>query len=72
MLSPMVRPTVRRVFTWPNGIPQFVVGHWERMERIESELKKLRHLHLASNAYFRISLTDLVEQASEVVHGIQA
>lgn len=65
-------PTIARVFTWPNGIPQFVVGHQARMERIEMELQRLGHLHLASNAYFGISLNDCVKQASKVVHNIRS
>ncbi len=60
-------PQTAKVYLWRRGIPQFVIGHRARMDRIEQELQRLGHLHLAGNAYYGISLNDCVKQAHRLV-----
>ncbi len=53
---------------YPDAMPQYLVGHARRMERIESLLEKHPGLALAGNAYGGVGLPDCVhsgEQAAE-------
>ncbi|MCY3771565.1 MAG: protoporphyrinogen oxidase [Gemmatimonadetes bacterium] len=53
---------------YPDAMPQYLVGHVRRMERIESLLEKQPGLALAGNAYRGVGLPDCVhsgEQAAE-------
>lgn len=53
---------------YPDAMPQYLVGHVRRMERIESLLEKHPGLVLAGNAYRGVGLPDCVhsgEQAAE-------
>ncbi len=59
-------PGLSRVYRWRRGIPQFVVGHSERLERIETELRRLGNIHVAGNAYYGVGINDCVKQASRI------
>ena len=55
---------------YPDAMPQYLVGHNQRMKRIESLLKKHPRLALAGNAYRGVGLPDCVhsgELAAEKV-----
>ena len=55
---------------YPDAMPQYLVGHGRRMERIESLLERHTGLALAGNAYGGVGLPDCVhsgEQAAERV-----
>jgi len=53
-------PLLIQIFQHEKGIPQYVVGHSARLERIEGYLKELPGLFLNSNAYRGIGLNDCV------------
>ena len=63
-------PKRTKVYKWKKGIPQFILGHQERLRNIESELNKLDGLYLAGNAYYGIGLNDCVKQAYRIVEAI--
>jgi oxygen-dependent protoporphyrinogen oxidase len=51
---------------WPRAIPQYVIGHAERVTKIEAALKKQRGLHLAGNYLRGVSLGDCIRQAMQL------
>jgi oxygen-dependent protoporphyrinogen oxidase len=65
-------PVFRRIIRWPRAIPQYVIGHLERVARIEAGIAKHSGLFLGGNAYHGIAMADCVEQAgllaSRVTH----
>ncbi len=63
-------PETVKVYRWQYGIPQYHIGHRAVMDTVEGELKRLRQVHLASNAYFGIGLNDCVKQAWRVYQKI--
>lgn len=63
-------PKITKVYKWNKGIPQFILGHQERLRKIEHELDKLNGIYLAGNAYYGISLNDCVKQAYKIVETI--
>src|SRR5713226_7352731 len=53
-------PLFTRIYRWRGAMAQYVVGHLERLQRIESMLKQLPGLALAGNAYRGIGVPDCV------------
>jgi protoporphyrinogen/coproporphyrinogen III oxidase len=55
-----VMPSLHRVTRWPRGMPQYVLGHPERIARIEPALGARPGLFLAGNAYRGVGLPDCI------------
>jgi oxygen-dependent protoporphyrinogen oxidase len=51
-------PCFVKIFRWKKAIPQYLVGHSERVEKIECALGCLPGLHLGGNAYYGIGIND--------------
>ena len=45
---------------WPRTMPQYHVGHCDRVVRIESAVSRLSGLHLAGNAYRGVGIPDCI------------
>ena len=56
-------PVFSEVIRWPRGIPQYNVGHLERVSAIDAALVRLPRLHLAGNAYKGIGIYDCIRNA---------
>lgn len=56
-------PIFTEIIRWPRGIPQYNVGHLERVSSIDAALVRLPGLHLAGNAYKGIGLNDCIRNA---------
>lgn len=53
-------PALARVFRWRRSIPQYVVGHGARLERIESLLRRNPGLMLAGASYRGVGIPDCI------------
>lgn len=53
-------PSLVRVSRWPAAMPQYEVGHYRKLERIEQRLKVLPGVFLAGNAYSGIGISDCI------------
>jgi oxygen-dependent protoporphyrinogen oxidase len=53
-------PALARVQRWPWGMPQYVLGHLDRLERIESGVRRHPGLAVAGNAYRGVGLPDVI------------
>jgi oxygen-dependent protoporphyrinogen oxidase len=56
-------PVFRRIARWPAAIPQYVIGHLNRVARIDAMVSKHPGLFLTGNAYRGVAMADCVEQA---------
>lgn len=56
-------PVFHRIVRWPRAIPQYVVGHLDRVARIEAAAVRHTGLFLGGNCYHGIALGDCAEQA---------
>jgi protoporphyrinogen/coproporphyrinogen III oxidase len=53
-------PDLVRVHRWPGGMPQYVLGHPERLERIARVLQEHPGLELAGAAYDGVGIPDCI------------
>jgi oxygen-dependent protoporphyrinogen oxidase len=56
-------PAFHHIIRWDRAIPQYLVGHLERVAAIEKRVARFPGLFLAGNAYHGVSLNDCTEQA---------
>ena len=65
-------PLFAEVSRWERSMPQYHVGHLERVKRIEERVASLRGLVLAGNAYSGLGIPDCIrsgEAAAELIDG---
>ena len=67
-----VRPVFVHVVRWPAAIPQYVVGHLDRVRRIESKLAAHPGLFVGGNAYHGVAMNDCTEQALSLAARVTA
>ena len=63
-------PVFHHIVRWERAIPQYHVGHLERMARIDQRRRAHRGLFLAGNMIRGVSLNDCVELAGELARAI--
>jgi oxygen-dependent protoporphyrinogen oxidase len=63
-------PELVRVFRHPLGIPQYVVGHLDRLARIGERLARLPGLHVAGNGYRGVAINSCVAEAGPIADRI--
>ena len=64
------RPVFAEISKWKNSMPQYEVGHLDRVQSIEDELAQLPNLTLAGNAYRGAGIPDCIrsgEAAAETI-----
>ena len=52
--------SLTRVSRWPHGMPQYLLGHPERVGRIEATQREHAGLFLAGNAFHGVGLPDCI------------
>ena len=55
----------RAIHRWPRGMPQYVLGHPERLERIDAALGEHPGLALAGAAYRGVGIPDCIHSGEE-------
>jgi len=66
------RPEFVRIFRHPRGIPQYTVGHLDRVRAIERALERLPGLAVSGNSYLGISVNHCAEEAPKVAERVLA
>jgi oxygen-dependent protoporphyrinogen oxidase len=64
------RPYLYRIFRWHNSMPQYTVGHEEKIKKIDEELEKLPGLFLTGSSYKGIGISECIKNAGEVAERI--
>jgi protoporphyrinogen/coproporphyrinogen III oxidase len=62
VLGPLPEASETVVRRWPQSLPQYAVGHLDRMAELESQLRRMPGLHLVGSAYHGVGLPDLIRQ----------
>jgi oxygen-dependent protoporphyrinogen oxidase len=59
-LGPLPEASVKLVRRWPRSLPQYAVGHLERMHELDARVATIPGLKLIGNAYWGVGLPDLI------------
>lgn len=65
-------PVLSRVYRWPKAMPQYVVGHQARLQRIREQQAAFPGLLLAGAGYDGMGLPDCIRQGEEAAGGALA
>jgi oxygen-dependent protoporphyrinogen oxidase len=63
-------PARHWIHRWPRGMPQYVLGHPERLERIEAALERHPGLALAGAAYRGVGIPDCIHSGEEAARSL--
>jgi oxygen-dependent protoporphyrinogen oxidase len=63
-------PLVSRVFIWESAMPQYNLGHPEKLAQIDAALEKYPDLALAGNGYCGIGIPDCIHSGELAVERI--
>ncbi|NVJ26750.1 protoporphyrinogen oxidase [Myxococcus sp. AM011] len=66
------KPSLTQVYRWPRGIPQYTVGHLERMAAVDQGLARWPGLHLTGNAYKGVGLNDCIRNGLQLADALVA
>ena len=55
-----------RIFRHPLGIPQYLVGHADRLARIDARLAALPGIALTGNSYRGVAVNNCAKEAKEL------
>ncbi|MGB7874778.1 MAG: protoporphyrinogen oxidase [Anaerolineales bacterium] len=69
-LNIAAEPLVNRVFIWENAMPQYNLGHPEKLAQIDAALEKHPGLALAGNGYRGIGIPDCIHSGELAVEKI--
>ncbi len=65
-------PELARVYRWENAMPQYNVGHPERLQRIDRSLIEWPGLALAGNGYQGIGIPDCIHSGASAAERVLA
>jgi len=59
-------PLFARIYRWPKAMPQYTLGHEERVSRIEQGLAQHPGLFVTGSAYRGVGISDCVHEAEQL------
>jgi len=66
-LSPDAKPRYAKLFRWEKGMPQYTLGHLDRVDEIERLEAQVRGFALAGNAYRGVGVPNALESGERAV-----
>ncbi len=72
LLQPDAQPKPLAVHLWPRAIPQYSLGHAERLAAVDRALSQQPGLFLCSNFTDSVALGDCVRRGREIAQTVQA
>jgi oxygen-dependent protoporphyrinogen oxidase len=70
LLGVTARPELTRIARWPRSMPQYQVGHLDRVARIGQRERQLPNLRLAGNAYGGVGIPDCIASGERAAESI--
>ena len=71
-IKPDARPRYAKLFRWEKGMPQYTVGHLDRVDEIERLEAGVRGFALAGNAYRGVGVPNALESGERAVSKVLA
>jgi oxygen-dependent protoporphyrinogen oxidase len=72
ILGPLPAPSHTTVRRWPRSLPQYGVGHLDRMDELDARIETLGGLTLLGNAYRGVGVPDLIHTSRLAVRQLIA
>ena len=69
-LDVVAPPTRTWIHRWPSGMPQYVLGHLERLDRIDAAVARRPRLALAGAAYRGVGIPDCIHSGEEAARSL--
>jgi protoporphyrinogen/coproporphyrinogen III oxidase len=66
-VKPGARPRYAKLFRWEGGMPQYTLGHLDRVDEIERRQSAVSGLALAGNAYRGVGVPNALESGERAV-----
>jgi protoporphyrinogen/coproporphyrinogen III oxidase len=63
-------PTFVEVVRWPHAIPQYFLGHADRVAQIETSVRRHPGLFVTGNAFHGVAMNDVAEQAFKTANEV--
>ncbi|MGI9472350.1 MAG: protoporphyrinogen oxidase [Rubripirellula sp.] len=63
-------PVMSKVVRWNQAMPQYHVGHTERVKRIDDQMAKLEGLSLVSNALHGVGIAPVIQLADKTARNV--
>jgi oxygen-dependent protoporphyrinogen oxidase len=70
IVSLKAEPDIVRIYRWERAIPQYILGHGEKLRLIDERLKSYPGLYLTGNAYRGVGMNDCIENGYKVADEI--
>jgi protoporphyrinogen/coproporphyrinogen III oxidase len=70
LLGITAEPARTWIHRWPRGMPQYVLGHPERLERIDAAVERHPGLALAGAAYRGVGIPDCIHSGEEAARSV--
>jgi protoporphyrinogen/coproporphyrinogen III oxidase len=70
ILGPLPEPQVAVIRRWPLSLPQYGVGHLERMTELDERIRTLGSLCLLGNSYRGVGIPDLIRDSRAAVRSL--
>jgi len=71
-MGPFGAPEFVRIFRHARGIPQYTLGHLERVDRIDTAVRSHRGLFLTGNSYHGVAINSCIAAAGPLAGKIGA
>ena len=71
LMNVTAQPLFHTFHRWPDSMPQYVVGHAARVERIFTQMAVYPGLFLAGNAFDGVGIPDCLRRAREIAQHIR-
>ena len=72
ILGPLPEPQVTIIRRWPSSLPQYGVGHLERMAELDQRIRALGSLSLLGNGYHGVGIPDLIRDSRVAARSLVA
>lgn len=72
VMGVMEKPVLARVFRWPRAMPQYLVGHLERLAAIEERLTRLPGVFVAGAGYRGVGVPDCIRDGLGAADRVRA
>ena len=71
-MKPDVQPVFASVYRWIGGMPQYTLGHLDRVDEIERRTKEIPGLELAGGAFRGVGVPNCIESGERAVTKVLA